>query len=100
MSSSSSYPTSSLVEAFDFPGMGRGLRCVRAVAAGEELVVVPLDSCWHAADSRRVPELQPLLDEGVELTDFEVVALHVLIERAKGDASARARQGRPLAEGL
>ena len=89
MSAPSTIPPTALVEPFDFPDTGRGLRCVRDVAKGEELIVVPLDSCWHAADSRLAPELQPLLEAGIELRDFDTGALHLLIERAKGPASAR-----------
>ena len=82
-------PSTALVEPFDFADTGRGLRCTRAVAKGEDLVVVPLADCWHAAESRLVPELQPLLQAGVELTDLDASVLHLLVERAKGPASTR-----------
>ena len=81
-------PPDALVESHVFGDTGRGLRCTRDVAEGEELVVVPLDACWHAAGSREVPALRPLVEAGVELTDFDACALHLLVERAKGSASA------------
>lgn len=78
-----------LVEPFDFRETGRGLRCVRAVAKGEELLAVPLEHCWHAADARRAAELQPLVSAGATLTELDAIALQLLIERSKGPAGAR-----------
>ena len=42
----------SAVEPHDFGLTGRGLRTTRAVSAGEELLAVPLDECWHGESAR------------------------------------------------
>ena len=78
----STLPDGALVEAFIFPETGRGLRVTRAVAKGEELLAVPLDDCWHAADARKCAELQPLLESGVALSDFDASVLQLLLSRA------------------
>jgi hypothetical protein len=78
-----------LVEPHIFPETGRGLRCTRAVSKGEELLAVPLDDCWHAAGALRTAELAPLREAGASLTELDAIALHLLIERSKGEASAR-----------
>ncbi|KAL1515957.1 hypothetical protein AB1Y20_002570 [Prymnesium parvum] len=78
-----------LVEPLDFAETGRGLGCVRDVAEGEELLVVPLSDCWWAPDSRAAAEIAPLLSEGIELSNMDVCALHLLVERRKGAASTR-----------
>ena len=83
-------PSSALVESHDFPDTGRGLRCKRPVSKGEELVVVPLDKCWHAAAARASPELDPVWEAGVELSDFDASVLQLLIERRKGASSVHA----------
>lgn len=82
-------PSSSLVTPIDFPESGRGLGCVRDVEEGEELVAVPLHACWHAAASRASPDIQPLIAGGATLTDLDVCALHLLVERAKGPLSTQ-----------
>ena len=78
----STLPDGALVEAFIFPDTGRGLRVTRAVAKGEELLAVPLDDCWHAADARKCAELQPLLGSGAALSDFDASVLQLLLSRA------------------
>ena len=78
----STLPPSALVEPYDFPETGRGLRCKRAVAMGEVLIEVPLADCWHAADARKCAALQPLLQSGVPLSDFDASALQLLLARA------------------
>ena len=78
----STLPDGALVEAFIFPDTGRGLRVTRAVAKGEELLAVPLDDCWHAADARKCAELQPLLESGAALSDFDASVLQLLLSRA------------------
>lgn len=78
-----------LVEPHDFSETGRGLRCTRTVSKGEELLAVPLDDCWHAAGALRTAELAPLREAGASLTELDAIALHLLIERSKGEASAR-----------
>mmetsp|Transcript_9266 Transcript_9266/g.30781 ORF Transcript_9266/g.30781 Transcript_9266/m.30781 type:complete len:443 (+) Transcript_9266:53-1381(+) len=83
-----------LVEPYDFPDTGRGLRCVRAVAEGEELLAVPLEECWHEMAARRAPELAALADASLSETD--AIALHLLLERAKGDGSERAAHLRSM----
>ena len=83
-----------LVEPYDFPDTGRGLRCVRAVAEGEELLAVPLEECWHEKAARRAPELAALADASLSETD--AIALHLLLERAKGDGSERAAHLRSM----
>ena len=86
---SSALPADALVAPMDFEDTGRGLGCIRDVAEGEDLVVIPLETCWWAGGSRKEPDLRPLIDGGVELTDLDACALHLLIERAKGSASSR-----------
>ena len=83
----------SLVDVADFPATGRGCRCIRAVSAGEELLAVPLDRCFYAAGARQA--LQPLL-ANAQVSDHDITALHFLLERAKGAASARAEHIREL----
>ena len=74
-----------LVECHDFPTTGRGLRVVRDVAAGEELLAVPLSLCWHAAASRAALSFLP-----AALSELDVVAVHLLLEQAKGAESVHA----------
>ena len=93
---STTLPPTSLVEPADFAATGRGLRCKRDVAAGEELLVVPLDACWHAADARKNAEVAALTDAGAELTDFDASVVQLLAERAKGDSSSRRAHLREL----
>ena len=76
-------PQSALVEAADFPE-GRGVACTRDVKQGEELVCIPLADCWHGVAARAT-----LPDELGSLSDFNAAALHLLVERAKGEASGR-----------
>ena len=78
-----------LVEAYDFETTGRGHRCVRDVAQGEELLAIPLEDCWTATDARAAVQLKPVLDADSELSDLNVTALHLLVERAKGPESSR-----------
>jgi len=78
-----------LVERHDFAETGRGLRCTRSVEKGEELLVITLDECWHAAGALSEPELAPLVGQGAKLTELDAIALHLLIERSKGEGSAR-----------
>ena len=78
-----------LVEEYDFEETGRGCRCVRDIVQGEELLAIPLDECWTAADARAATQLKPVIDADPELSDVNVTALHLLVERAKGPHSAR-----------
>lgn len=72
-----------------FPDTGRGLGCTRQVDEGEEIIVVPLDSCWWEGSSREAAEIKPLIVAGVSFTALDVTALHVLLERSKGQESSR-----------
>ena len=80
---SSCLPASALVEEADF-AEGRGVACKRAVKQGEELVCIDLANCWHGPGARAT-----LPDELATLSDFDATALHLLVERAKGEQSAR-----------
>ena len=74
-----------LVTPHNFEDTGRGQRCQRDVNRGEVLLSVPLSSCWTVANAKAHPELA-----GLEACpDQDLLALHLLLERAKGEASAR-----------
>ena len=51
-----------LVEEYDFEETGRGYRCLRDIAQGEELLAIPLGECWTAADARATAQLKPVID--------------------------------------
>ena len=78
-----------LVVEHDFKETGRGYRCVRDIIQGEELLAIPLEECWTAADARAAVQLKPVIDADPELSDVNVTALHLLVERAKGPQSTR-----------
>ena len=80
----------SAVEPHDFGLTGRGLRTTRAVSAGEELLAVPLDECWHGESARASAVLVPVVRCGAELSDTDAVALQLLAERRRGATSMRA----------
>ncbi|KAL1495305.1 hypothetical protein AB1Y20_017164 [Prymnesium parvum] len=75
-----------LVEPLDFAETGRGLGCVRDVAEGEELLVVPLSDCWWAPDSSAAAEIAPLLSQGIALSDMDVCAAGGAAEGRRLDA--------------
>ena len=79
----------SAVEPHDFGLTGRGLRTTRAVSAGEELLAVPLDECWHGESARASAVLVPVVRCGAELSDTDAVALQLLAERRRGATSMR-----------
>ena len=78
-----------LVVEHDFEETGRGYRCLRDIKQGEELLAIPLADCWTAADARATAQLKPVMDADPELSDVNVTALHLLVERAKGPQSTR-----------
>jgi len=78
-----------LVEAYDFEDTGRGCRCVRAVTEGEELLAIPLEDCWTSVDARKAPQLASVVEGSPELSDLNVTALHLLVERKKGADSTK-----------
>jgi len=78
-----------LVVEHDFEETGRGYRCLRDIKQGEELLAIPLGECWTAADARATAQLKPVMDADPELSDVNVTALHLLVERAKGPQSTR-----------
>ena len=78
-----------LVVEHDFEETGRGYRCLRDIKQGEELLAIPLGDCWTAADARATAQLKPVMDADPELSDVNVTALHLLVERAKGPQSTR-----------
>lgn len=78
-----------LVVEHDFEETGRGYRCLRDIKQGEELLAIPLADCWTAADARATAQLKPVVDADPELSDVNVTALHLLVERAKGPQSTR-----------
>mmetsp|Transcript_70393 Transcript_70393/g.139641 ORF Transcript_70393/g.139641 Transcript_70393/m.139641 type:complete len:412 (+) Transcript_70393:49-1284(+) len=73
---------------------GRGLRVRRPVKAGEAVLTVPLHHCWSAERARQVPELASL----ASLPDEDLMALHLLLERAKGPTGWNATHLRILPE--
>ncbi|KAG8470428.1 hypothetical protein KFE25_008849 [Diacronema lutheri] len=82
------------VEPFDFPETGRGQRTVRAIRAGETVLAVPLDECWTVSAARaalgqaHAPVLAAL-DRlpAPRVLKTPLLALHLLIERARGAGS-------------
>lgn len=63
------------------------MRCTERVAQGDELLRVPLSKCWTAAAARAAPEIEALGEELLEaISDASLIALHLLVVRAKGAA--------------
>lgn len=66
------------------------MACVEDVPAGERLLIVPLSRCWTAENARASPEVSAILGDLPEemlQSDAVLMSLHMLAERAKGDAA-------------
>ena len=92
IASEATVPADALVEPYEFPDTGRGLRCKRAVAKGEELLAVPLEECWHAADARKFGKLQALLRAVPAISDLDASILQLLLAQADPGTVSPLRQ--------
>ncbi|CAE7496041.1 setd3 [Symbiodinium sp. CCMP2592] len=82
------------VELYDFP-TGRGFRALKPIQKGEIYLKVAWEKCWSADVARqRFEELGRL--EGLASPDEDVMALHLLLERAKADSGWNAEHMRAL----
>ncbi|CAJ1451017.1 unnamed protein product, partial [Effrenium voratum] len=81
-----------LVEIYDFP-TGRGFRALQPLQKGQVYLKVPLEKCWSAVRARQdYKELQTLS----LATDEDVMALHLLLEKARGESGWNAEHLRCL----
>lgn len=74
----------------EFPGRGSGMACINDVTLGERLLIVPLSRCWTAEAARASPEVSAILGDLPEemlQSDAVLMSLHILAERAKGNAA-------------
>eukprot|EP00928_Gymnodinium_smaydae_P025873 TRINITY_DN20488_c0_g1_i1.p1 TRINITY_DN20488_c0_g1~~TRINITY_DN20488_c0_g1_i1.p1 ORF type:complete len:294 (-),score=58.50 TRINITY_DN20488_c0_g1_i1:497-1378(-) len=69
------------------PRAGRGVVAQRELPAGERLIAVPLDSMWPSAEQVRASTTWDGIEE---VSDEAVLAIWLLLERAKGDSSKHA----------
>ena len=77
-----------LVDVWDFP-TGRGFRALGPIKKGDIYLKVPFTTCWSVARAKDAyKELQQLSGEGKTLASLneDLMALHLLLERSKGDA--------------
>ncbi|CAK9030027.1 unnamed protein product [Durusdinium trenchii] len=83
-----------LVDVWEFP-TGRGFRALAPIKRGEVYLKVPFEMCWSAEKARQsYKELNEL--KGLASPDEDVMALHLLLERFKGDAGWNAEHIRSL----
>ena len=82
--------TTSVVAPREFSETGRGLGATVDVARGEVLLSVPFRSCFSKMMASMAPELRPFATTMIGLREQDLVILHLLVERSKGEASPRA----------
>lgn len=78
------------VQPCDFEGYGRGMACMEDVAAGTELLAVPLSQCWTVAAAQRCSALAPLAP--LDISDPSLLALHILVVRFLGEQAEPVRK--------
>eukprot|EP00239_Pterosperma_sp_CCMP1384_P003219 CAMPEP_0197857552 /NCGR_PEP_ID=MMETSP1438-20131217/30722_1 /TAXON_ID=1461541 /ORGANISM="Pterosperma sp., Strain CCMP1384" /LENGTH=161 /DNA_ID=CAMNT_0043473419 /DNA_START=137 /DNA_END=619 /DNA_ORIENTATION=+ len=76
----------SKVTPHDFPGTGRGMKCLTDVKKDDLLLAIPFDSCWTETTARACPELVPVVEK-CDLSADQLMQLHLLVEKSKGKKS-------------
>eukprot|EP00933_Yihiella_yeosuensis_P036281 TRINITY_DN30012_c0_g1_i1.p1 TRINITY_DN30012_c0_g1~~TRINITY_DN30012_c0_g1_i1.p1 ORF type:complete len:746 (+),score=145.37 TRINITY_DN30012_c0_g1_i1:130-2367(+) len=71
------------VKVQDFPETGRGLGATKDLKEGDVMLEIPLKYCWTPSRARAIPELQSLSSSS-ELSDKDMLFLHLMIEASKG----------------